>query len=239
MKNTKLFAALCCTAVLFAACEQDKTSDPVKDTTVNKVTIDGVTVSGSIASHDYVDLGLSVKWATCNLDATKPEEFGNYYAWGETALDSVYSWDAYKYGTDFDALTKYCNNSSYGTVDNLTTLEAADDAATANWGSEWRMPTIDEWKELISDCTWKWVSLNEIDGYEVKSSKNGNTLFLPAASCRRAEDLGFPSAHGCYWSSSLGTDNPSGAQSVFFYSGDHYTGNSSRCYLQTIRPVSK
>jgi hypothetical protein len=225
MKKTKLLAAVCCTAMLFAACEKN---DEVS-----------VTVSGSIDGHDYVDLGLSVKWATCNLGATAPEEYGNYYAWGEITTKDSYTWENYTLANgSYDALTKYCDNSSYGTVDNKTTLEAADDAATQNWGSNWRMPTIDEWEELLEKCTWTWTTKNGVNGYEVKAT-NGNSIFLPAAGYRYDGVLYSAGSGGHYWSSSLDTNDPGSAQDVYFDSDYHGTSLSNRLFGLSVRPVVK
>ena len=223
MRKIKFFAALCCTAMLFAACEKNEPKEANNHDTKND-------------TKEAVDLGVSVKWATCNLGATKPEEYGNYYAWGETTTKSTYSWSTYKYGSDYNALTKYCTNSDYGTVDNKTILEAADDAATQNWGSNWRMPTIDEWNELLKKCTWTWTTLNGKNGYEVKAT-NGNSIFLPAAGGRFYDELNYAGSYGYYWSSSLYTYDPYYPQRVYFdsdnRSADYY---SRRCGL-SVRPV--
>ena len=223
MRKTKFLAVMCCTAMLFAACEKNEPKEANNHDTKND-------------TKEAVDLGVSVKWATCNLGATKPEEYGNYYAWGETTTKSDYSWSTYKYGSDYNALTKYCTNSDYGTVDNMTILEAADDAATQNWGSNWRMPTIDEWEELLEKCTWTWTTLNGVDGYEVKAT-NGNSIFLPATGCRNDDGLHGAGSDGYYWSSSLNTDYPGTAQFVNFYSNRHYTSSSARRYGRPVRPV--
>lgn len=122
---------------------------------------DSDTFTGTINGHEWIDLGLSVKWATCNVGASKPEDYGDYYAWGETTTKSDYDWDTYKWckGT-YDTMTKYCTDSYYGTVDNRTTLTSSDDVATVKWGSKWRMPTKEEMKELDEDCTWTWTTQN-------------------------------------------------------------------------------
>jgi hypothetical protein len=131
--------------------------------------------------HEYVDLGLSVKWATCNVGATKPEEYGDYFAWGETTPKDAYDWSTYKWCNGGPSTqTKYCTNSSYGTVDNKTTLDLSDDAACANWGGSWRMPTRAEQDELRNNCTWTWTTQNGVNGYKVTGT-NGNSIFLPAA----------------------------------------------------------
>ena len=197
-------------------------------------------ISGTANGHDYVDLGLpsGTKWATCNVGATKPEEYGDYYAWGETTTKSSYSYDNYKWSNDgFDTFTKYCTSSDYGTVDNKTVLELADDAARANWGGAWRMPTDAEWTELRENCTWTWITKNGVNGYEVKSEANGNSIFLPAAGYRYNGDLYGAGYGGYYWSSSLYTDAPYSAWLVYFGSDDVLGGNFDRYYGQSVRPV--
>ena len=250
MRKIKFFAALCCTAMLFAACEKSEptnnsSKDPI-DQDQEKEQEDGDTsvLTGKENGHDWVDLGLpsGLKWATCNVGATKPEDYGNYYAWGEIATKTTYDWSTYKYanGSD-DALTKYCNNSSYGNngfTDELTTLEAGDDAATQNWGGNWRMPTIDEWQELIDKCTWTWTTLNGINGYEVKAT-NGNSIFLPAAGYRYDGERRSAGSGGDYWSSSLDASYPDFAQYVGFYSDRDGTYNFYRYWGRSVRPVCK
>ncbi|MBQ8257591.1 MAG: hypothetical protein IJY98_06745 [Bacteroidaceae bacterium] len=185
-----------------------------------------------------IDLGLSVKWASCNVGATAPEEYGGYYAWGETEEKSNYSWSTYKYcnGT-YDSMTKYCTNSSYGTVDNKTTLEPEDDVATVKWGGNWRMPTEAELDELLNKCTWTWTTLNGVKGYRV-TGPNGNSIFLPAAGCRDGSGVFNQGSSGYYWSSSLPS---SGSISACFLSfGSSYFDwdiGFSRCLGLTVRPV--
>ena len=122
--------------------------------------------------HEYVDLGLpsGTLWATCNVGANSPEEYGDYFAWGETKTKSTYDWGTYKYcNGSSTTLTKYCTLSSYGIVENKTELELLDDAAYVNWGEEWRMPSVDQLDELHTQCEWIWSSRNGINGYMVKS----------------------------------------------------------------------
>ena len=188
--------------------------------------------------HEYVDLGLSVKWATMNVGASKPEDYGDYFAWGETTTKSTYNWSTYKYcNGSSDSLTKYNTNSSYGTVDNKTQLELSDDAARANWGGSWRMPTGAELTELRENCTWTWTTQNGVNGYKVTSKKNGNSIFLPAAGCRYDSSLDYAGSRGYYWSSSLFTDYPLNAWSVYFNSDNVYGDSYSRRYGFSVRPV--
>ena len=188
--------------------------------------------------HEYVDLGLSVKWATCNVGATKPEEYGDYFAWGETHPRDYYDWSTYKWcNGSYNTLTKYNNSSSYGTVDNKTQLELSDDAARANWGGSWRMPTTEEQQELINNCTWTWTTQNGVNGYKVTSKKNGNSIFLPAAGYRDGSSLYYAGCYGYYWSSSLNTYYPIDAYYLYFYSGIVDWYYISRYYGFSVRPV--
>ena len=160
--------------------------------------------SGSIGGHDYVDLGLSVKWATCNLGASSPEQGGGYYAWGETSTKSTYKCTNYRFRTSGDhyynvKFSKYNNDSNYGPIDNRTVLEPKDDAATSNWGKGWRMPTKAEFEELRTRCSWE----RNGKGYNV-TGPNGNTIYLPAKTYFDGS-LVDDSFHGDYWSSSLMT----------------------------------
>lgn len=190
--------------------------------------------------YEYVDLGLSVKWATCNVGATTPEEYGDYFAWGETQPKDYYSWSTYKWcNGSSTTLTKYNNNSSYGHVDNKTTLELCDDAARANWGGNWRMPTKAEQDELRETCTWTWTNQNGISGYKVTSNKSGYTsksIFLPAAGYRNGSSLA-DANEGDYWSSSLYLERSYYAYNLDFNSSkvDYYTNN--RYYGRLVRPV--
>ena len=135
--------------------------------------------------HEYVDLGLGVMWATCNVGAEYPEDFGDYYAWGETeAYDGYHS---YKWKED-NYYTKYClsdESSSFSRViDHKAKLDLEDDVAHLKWGNNWRMPTYLEMRGLYSNCTWMWVQMNGVNGYKVTSNINGNSIFLPAAKFR-------------------------------------------------------
>ena len=185
------------------------------------------------------DLGLSVYWAECNLGAEKSEEYGDYYAWGETETKSGYSWSTYKWGTSSTSLTKYNTNSSNGTVDNKTVLDPEDDVAHVKLGGNWRMPTDEEWTELMTKCTWKWTTQNGVNGRLV-TAPNGNSIFLPAAGVRLDTDLYLAGNDGFYWSSSLYTDGPDYAWYGYFYSdGVHRFNNFYRYSGQSVRPVSE
>lgn len=194
--------------------------------------------------HDYVDLGLpsGLKWATCNVGATKPEEYGDYFAWGETtgkqSGKTTFDWSTYKWCNGSQTtMTKYCSSSSYGKVDNKTVLDAEDDAATANWGKGWRMPTLAEFKELRNSCTWTWTTLNGFKGYKVVGT-NGNFIFLPAAGSYEDKGASRIGAAGTYWTSSLGTVGSSHAFDIDFdYGGCYIDDNDYRFFYQSVRPV--
>ena len=182
-----------------------------------KDTTQSLPVSGQIAGHDYIDLGLpsGTLWATYNVGATKPTEFGDYFAWGETEPKDVYDWNTYKYAKvsltedvlqkwQLDTLTKYNTGKEYpGTIDDFTTLLPEDDAATANWGGEWRMPTNEELKELTENCEFNWAEINGVSGTKF-TAKNGNFVFFPAAGYRyNSRIINSVGINGVYWSSSL------------------------------------
>ena len=192
---------------------------------------------GTENGHVYVDLGLSVKWATCNVGASNPEDYGDYFAWGETTTKSTYSWSTYKWcNGSYVTQTKYCTSSIYGTVDNKTVLDKEDDAAAVNWGGNWRMPTDAEMTELRNNCTWKWTTQNGVNGRKV-TGPNGNSIFLPAAGYRDDSSLGNAGSDGYYWSSSLNSDYPCYAWSVYFYSSNVGRSNTYRYYGRSVRPV--
>ena len=187
---------------------------------------------------EAVDLGLSVKWANMNIGAECPEDYGDYFAWGEVEPKETYNWSTYKWcNGSSKTLTKYNTDSSRGTVDNKTQLELSDDAARANLGGNWRMPTDAEMTELREQCTWTWTTQNGVNGYKVTSKSNGNSIFLPAAGYRSGSSLNYAGSYGDYWSSSLYTDYPSLAWYVNFGSGDVDRGNDYRYGGHSVRPV--
>ena len=189
------------------------------------------------ATPEYVDLGLSVKWATFNVGANKPEEYGDYFAWGETEPKNTYDWSTYKWcNGSATTLTKYCTDGSYGTVDNKAQLELSDDAAHANWGGSWRMPTKAEQDELRNNCTWTWTTQNGVNGYKVTGTTN-KSIFLPAAGSRDDSSLYYAGSDGSYWSSSLYTGTPGNAYCLGFSSGYVDWSPSSRYFGRSVRPV--
>jgi len=201
------------------------------------------TTSGGGGGHTYVDLGLpsGLLWATCNVGANSPEDYGDYFAWGETQPKSDYSWATYQYCMgSLNTLTKYCTNASLGYngfTDNLTTLLPEDDAATANWGSGWRMPTEEEWQELYNNTTVIWTTQNGVNGLRFIAS-NGNSLFLPAAGYYYETSFSSAGTHGLYWSSSLCTSGPDFAWFLCFNSAGYCWMNSDeRGNGNSVRPV--
>ena len=198
--------------------------------------------SNTITGHKYVDLGLpsGLKWATCNVGANNPWEYGGYYAWGETEENSNYDWSTYKWCSgSYDNMTKYCTYSDWGRVDNKTILDPEDDVAHVKWGGSWRMPTEAEQYELRNNCTWTWTTQNGVNGYKV-TGPNGNSIFLPAAGYRGGMGARDRGSYGCYWSSSLGSDGSGNACCLDFYSfGFGGWRNVNRCYGRSVRPVSQ
>ena len=210
---------------------------------------------GSIQSFttndfEYVDLGLSVKWATHNVGATKPEEYGEYYAWGETEPKDNYDWSTYKWCKgSYNTLIKYCYQSKCGNegfTDTLTVLVPNDDVAHVKWGGSWRMPTKAEQDDLRNKCTWTWYSsgnteFNGVAGYKVTSNIEGYTdrfIFLPAAGYRSGTDFENVGSYGHYWSSSLGTSLTDFSFSLYFHNNSvnwyYYLG---RALGFPVRPV--
>ena len=194
--------------------------------------------------HEWVDLGLpsGTLWATCNVGANAPEEYGDYFAWGETAPKDYYDWSTYKWcNGSKTSMTKYCTDSSCGYngfVDNKAELDPTDDAAYVNWGSSWRMPSLQQIQELCGNCTWQWTQLNGVNG-QLVTGPNGNTLFLPTAGVRWGESLDFLGSVGFYWSRTLNSDNPSYAYFLFFESAGNWGNwdNDGRGNALAVRAV--
>ena len=188
---------------------------------------------------EAVDLGLSVKWANMNVGAKKPSGFGTYFAWGETKPKDYYSWGTYVWTKgDSQFLTKY------STIDRKGQLVPSDDAARANWGGEWRMPTVDEYEELTDPdkCTWEWTMQDGVNGYKVTGKKTGNSIFLPVTGFRYYADVQFRGVIGIYWTSSLYTTNPNKAWCLEFnfskidvYYGDLSSNRFSGRCIRAVR----
>ncbi len=186
------------------------------------------------SNHPHmIDLGLpsGTKWACCNVGASTPEEYGNYYAWGETKPKGVYNWDTYQYGY-------YNNDGDYSHLVNIGSDIAGTgyDAATANWGSPWHMPTKAQCYELRTNCSSVWTTQNGVNGRKF-TGPNGGTIFLPAAGIRYYSDLNNAGSYGEYWSSSLYESLLRSAWNLYFASGGVGTGGDSRYGGRSVRPV--
>ena len=183
--------------------------------------------------YEYVDLGLSVKWATCNVGADSPEEYGDYFAWGETSTKKTYDEDnCPTYGLSISQL------QSQGYIDSEGNLTSQYDAATANWGGDWRMPTYDELKELSNNCTWTWTTQNGVNGYNVEGH-NGNSIFLPAAGFRNGSSLRYAGSDGHYWSSTSCDNYYCFAYYLVFYSSDQNMKGYFRNFGRPVRPITE
>ncbi len=199
--------------------------------------VDSITFVESKVEPTYVDLGLSIKWGTCNIGAKNPEDFGNFYQWGDVATKESYDWDTYKYGTDRTNLEKY------NVKDGKTVLDPEHDAAIVNLGEGWRMPTPAEIKELVDNCTWEWTTVNNVKGYKV-TAKNGNSIFLPAAGVMFTKNPYYGGQYGYYLSNTLREGEESYvkmyAQGFSFQSDKYQTDDRiARNYGITVRPVHK
>ena len=186
-----------------------------------------------INGHEYVDLGLpsGLKWATCNVGANKPEDYGDYFAWGETSTKAEYNSDnCPTYGLSKSEL------QSQGYVDSEGNITSQYDTARAKWGGKWRMPTKAELQELCNECTWTWMSQNGIDGYKV-TGPNGNSIFLPAAGYRNGSSLFSAGSYGDYWSSTPYEYDDDGAYDLYFYGSGHFMYDGYRYYGRSVRPV--
>lgn len=197
----------------------------------------------TISGHSFVDLGLpsGTLWATCNVGAERPEDFGSYFAWGETSPKDTCDWDRYSLTTGgANNLTKYCTDEFYGSVDGLTTLLPNDDAATANWGSHWRMPTFKEQQELLNGCIWVWTDNyagTGVSGRMGTSIATGQVIFFPAAGYKGAGRFYSVGDYGEYWSSTLDTSGCDSALDFSFVSGNFNTYGNSRYNGQSVRAV--
>ena len=189
---------------------------------------------------EAVDLGLSSKWASFNLGATSPEDFGYYYAWAETETKRLFNWTTYKWcnGTD-KSLTKYNNLEQNGTVDNNLILDIEDDSAFANLGGDWRIPTKEDWEELTSKCTWKATTENGVYGYKVTSKNNSNGIFLPAGSCLsyNSTTISIAAKEGYFWATDLRPGYPDQASAYVLTTVGHSVTTFPRAHGFSVRPV--
>lgn len=237
-KTIKFMAMLLCAAMVCGLTSCNREEDDGNG--------DGDGVSCGETHGEWVDLGLpsGLLWYSVNIGASSPEQYGCYFAWGETQTKEVYDLydlDTYTYG-DYDSATcthtiyKYNTKEWYGTVDNKTVLEASDDVATAVLGAGARMPTHDDWVELRDNTTGEWTEQNGVNGWKFTAT-NGQSLFLPAAGDRDGSSLKYAGTDGYYWSSSLRTDVPLAALGFDFGSNGSVMGNYVRYLGLSVRAV--
>lgn len=194
--------------------------------------------TGTINGHEWVDMGLSVKWATCNLGATYPSDNGSHFAWGETETKLKFTWSDLKYCED----TLGLQFSKYSLEDNKRILDIKDDPARAIWGRPWRTPTKAQFEELFDNCEWKWISLRNKKGFMVTSKKNGKSIFLPASGYRDDEKLYQDGEYGKYWSSTRDSTASDKAYYLLFWrknDNNYQTDSYYRYFGRSIRPVTK
>ena len=197
-----------------------------------------------VNGHRAVDMGLSVRWADCNIGANHSYDTGDYYAWGETSPKVSFPWNTYKHISN-GKLIKYCSNSSSGRVDNKRILETQDDAAYVNWGNAWRIPTKEQWEELADNnkCKWEWTTDSGVYGYKVTSKITGNSIFLPVTGYKPGGTRIEHPELGLYWTSTLFTgqyDNGYLAAYRFDLGQTHYNCRGThRCNGRAIRAVCR
>lgn len=198
-------------------------------------------INDTLNGHEWANLGLlsGTKWATMNVGANSPADYGYYYAWGETCTKNNYTWENLKYWTSGDGLhnirfSKYIRDSEHGKVDNKKELEICDDVANASWGPGWRVPSEAQQNELLKKCKWVWTSIDGHDGYKV-IGPNGNSIFIPAAGYCEDNKLYDVGSYGYYWSRSLEMDYS--AYNFFINSDDIDIFSEDRRRGCTVRPV--
>ena len=198
--------------------------------------------------HQYVEIG-GLKWATMNIGASQPSDYGLYFAWGDTqgyTAEQVgsgegqkyFGWADYKYGNGTSS-PGATGMTKYNATDGKTVLEAVDDAAVANWGGSWRMPTTAEFQALGAAVNTAWTQVNNVYGILcTDKTDSSKTLFFPAAGYCSDGSVGYVGNDGDYWSSSLSTNDGQSACGLYFYSDDAYwDGNDNRYYGFAVRPV--
>ena len=238
-----LFRVLLIFSIFFTGCEENFPYEDLLDLSgeVSKELPEGeeeLPEGEDLNGYEAVDLDLpsGIKWATHNIGATRPGDNGKRYAWGEIKEKDYYNWDIYKWAKGSSTtLTKYCTDSSNGTVDGKKALDLEDDVAHATWGGSWRMPTAAEFEELRNECSWYWTSENGNNGYRVTSRTNGNSIFLPAG--RYSYSSPMYGDYDYYWSSSIGSSD-SDARCLYIYKSSASITNASRYINYPIRPVS-
>ena len=216
---------------------------PALDAGQSVIPVHARALAEGFEEHPYVNLGLpsGTLWATCNIGAENPEDYGDYFAWGETVPKDYYGWSTYKWcrgGVNSSGFIKYCTDSlGYnGFTDGKMELDLADDAATVNWGPQWRMPSEVQLQELYDNCSVAWTQRNGVDGVQL-TGPNGYKLFLPAAGQRIGVGRQYSGLSGILWSRTLHGEGTNNAVNLSFYSDDLYLYIDKRCYGFTIRPV--
>ncbi|MBO4588713.1 MAG: hypothetical protein J5711_07450 [Bacteroidales bacterium] len=252
MKKVFYFAAAMLLTMGMVACDPTE-DDNNNGNNTNDSTPTNPTIPTTPTEGEWIDMGLEsgvdLLWRSCNLGAESPEQYGNYYAWGETQPKEVYGWSTYAWGSNYDALTKYCDNSEYGLygyTDELDILEPADDAASVALGGDARMPSYADWNSLLSGTRVEWTTVNGVNGCMFISKTNGNCIFLPAMGYL-SDEGGEPGVHrdsvwGFYWASVLVGHDCAGAYDIEFGSGIHNTYAFTRCYglpIRAVRPAGK
>lgn len=225
MKRVVCYFAFVVLLVVTVSCGEDNKGPDTPEVKIPKV--------------NAVDLGLSVKWADANVGASSASEYGYYYAWGETVVKQSYSWLNYKWaGGSSSSLTKYCMSETYGQKDNLFLLEMADDVASLSFGGKWRMPTIEEWKEIKEKCAWeKKIEDGEFKGYTVSNQETGACIFLPAAGGWENDASHRVGTTGFYWASDLYETKSCYANVFFFNNGGLATSYGNRSFGLPVRAV--
>ena len=230
--------------ISFAVGQQEKNESPdmgdndiIAANQINSEDSQHQSTTGTLNGYDWVDLALSVKWATKNVGASSPSDYGDYFAWGETQTKSTYTWS-----NCFDCLDN--EGKSWGTykIGGKTSISPTSgrDTARENWGGTWRMPTIAEFEELCNKCDWTWTSKGGHNGYLVTSKTNGNSIFLPAAGFRDGTDRFDVGEYGSFWSSTLSSSNSSYACGLYFDSSYRNTSyGNERSFGQSVRPVTE
>lgn len=213
-KNSLLICSLCSLILCMSSCEGNTPNVKLEN------------------GHEYIDLGLSVKWSTCNVGASNMYDYGHLYAWGETHHKSSYDWSSYLHGNSKNTLHKY----TYQPGDSAVILYPEDDVASVLMGGKWRMPSIEEFEELRTQCTWKWAQIKETMGYYI-TGPNGNSIFLPAGGFQDETHQVNKNLYGYYWSATLDTTNIICARSLDFVAGNANCSKSSRFYGQSVRAV--
>lgn len=228
--RTIVVAAMAFATVAFIGCSKEESNN-------DNSSADG----GGNNTDEWVDLGLpsGLLWASCNMGATSPEGYGEYFAWGEISTKNDYSWSTYAYGNTDTQLTKYCNKPYYGLngfTDTLTILQLSDDAVNVCLGGGARIPTQEEWRELINNTTAEWTTQNGVNGRRY-TAPNGKSIFLPAAGDCDGSVFNFVGSYGFYWSSSLETYQPNRAWLLCFALDYQNVGYAGRYEGRSVRAV--